>query len=120
MSDLESNMDALSEDLSKNKSTYDSGDDDSDEFIFEGNFLPYQGEPLASSGSEDIDTSEDEDGILREVLEQRYEKVLPVQSWYANLAWMGEQKYAWIGWASVNTKCISTNIYQTKICLVPL
>jgi hypothetical protein len=87
MSDLESNMDALSEDLSKNKSTCDSGDDNSDEFVFEGNFLPYQGEPLASSGSEDIDTSEDdeedEDGILREVLEQRYEKVVPVQSWYA-------------------------------------
>ncbi|CAB4023262.1 Hypothetical predicted protein [Paramuricea clavata] len=54
-------MDALSEDLSKNKSTYDSGYDDSDEFVFEGNFLPYQGEPLASSGSEDIDTSEDDE-----------------------------------------------------------
>jgi len=52
--------------------------DGEDYYVFNGDFAPYQGEPLASS--EDGDSNggggkdeEDEDGILLSVLEQRFE-----------------------------------------------
>jgi hypothetical protein len=58
---------------------------DSDEYKFEDNFLPYQDEPLASSSddqTEELSDEElDEDGISRPVLEQRYEKQIPLQQW---------------------------------------
>jgi hypothetical protein len=47
--------------------------------------LPYQDEPLASSSddqAEELSDEElDEDGISRPVLEQRYEKQIPLQQW---------------------------------------
>lgn len=57
---------------------------DSDEYKFEDNFLPYQNEPLASSGDEQEEESDeelDEDGVSRPVLEQRFEKKIPLQQW---------------------------------------
>ena len=56
---------------------------DSDEY-HKGNFLPYQGEPLASSPDDSSDSSDDhidEDGLSPAVLEQRYERQIPVQEW---------------------------------------
>jgi len=51
--------------------------DGEDYYAFNGDFAPYQGEPLATS--EDGDSNggskdeEDEDGILLSILEQRFE-----------------------------------------------
>ena len=56
-------------------------------FVFNGDFAPYQGEPLASSGDDmednGADEEEDEDGILPSVLEQRFEGGVVVNNWYA-------------------------------------
>lgn len=73
----------MSQDLSDNSGSNDISDNDSDDFLFEGNFLPYQDEPIASSsGSDDTEDDEtNEDGIPRAVLEQRYEKILSRESW---------------------------------------
>ena len=57
---------------------------DSDEYHYKGNFLPYQGEPLASSPddlNEESNDDIDEDGLSPAVLEQRYERQIPVQEW---------------------------------------
>ena len=62
-----------------------SSSDTEDYYVFNGDFAPYQGEPLASSedgdddGGEDED--EDEDGILPSVLEQRFEGQVPLDNW---------------------------------------
>jgi hypothetical protein len=40
---------------------------------------PYQFEPVAGSDYEEDET--DEDGILRETLEARFNKTIPVNSW---------------------------------------
>ena len=51
-------------------------------YVFQGNFLPYQGEPIACS--EDESSSKDEediDGLTIAVLEERYERRIPVESW---------------------------------------
>ena len=86
MSDSEIDTDVLSEVGSRHSSVSVSGNSDADEFVFEGDFLPYQYEPLASSSNEDIllDSKvedDDEDGIPRDVLEQRYENTITVDSW---------------------------------------
>ena len=51
--------------------------DREDYYVFNGDFAPYQGEPLASSEDGDSngggEDEEDEDGILLSVLEQRFE-----------------------------------------------
>ena len=51
--------------------------DGEDYYVFNGDFAPYQGEPLASSEDGDSngggEDEEDEDGILLSVLEQRFE-----------------------------------------------
>ena len=58
--------------------------DGEDYYVFNGDFAPYQGEPLASS--EDGDNNgggevEDEDGILPSVLQQRFEGQVPLENW---------------------------------------
>jgi len=54
-----------------------SSSDGEDYYVFNGDFAPYQGEPLASSEDGDSngggEDEEDEDGILPSVLEQRFE-----------------------------------------------
>ena len=58
--------------------------DGEDYYVFNGDFAPYQGEPLASSEDEDSNgggEDEDEDGILPSVLEQRFEGQVPLDSW---------------------------------------
>ena len=61
----------------------DVSDDSENEYVFSGEYLPYQNEPLASeSGSSSQDDDElDEDGLSVEILRQRYEKELPVDKW---------------------------------------
>ena len=53
-------------------------------FVFNGDFAPYQVEPLAASGDE-MDNNggeeEDEDGILPSVLEHRFEGQVVVDNW---------------------------------------
>ena len=55
-------------------------------FVFNGDFAPYQEEPLAANGG-DMDGSgaeeeeENEDGILPSVLEQRFEGQVAVDNW---------------------------------------
>ena len=56
-------------------------------YVFQGNFLPYQGEPIASSedesSSKDESLSKDEediDGLTRAVLEESDERRIPVES----------------------------------------
>ena len=58
--------------------------DGEDYYVFNGDFAPYQGEPLASS--EDGDNNgggeeEDEDGILPSILEQSLEGQVPLDNW---------------------------------------
>ena len=67
--------------------------DGEDYYVFNGDFAPYQGDPLASSedgdnngGSEDEDEDEDEDGILPSVLEQRFEGQVPLDNWLELIA----------------------------------
>jgi len=72
-----SDVEVLSSESSSERSEVVSGreeEDGGDYFELNGNFAPYQGEPLADS--EDIDKGdddEDEDDILPSVLEQRFE-----------------------------------------------
>ena len=51
-------------------------------FVFNGDFAPYKGKPLASSenghNNGGKDEGEDEDGILPSVLEQRYKGQVPL------------------------------------------
>ena len=57
-------------------------EDSGDYFELNGNFAPYQGEPLADSEDADMaDGDEDEDGILPSVLEQRYEGQIALNDW---------------------------------------
>ena len=61
----------------------DVSDDSENEYVFSGEYLPYQNEPLASeseSSSQDDDEL-DEDGLSVEILRQRYEKEVPVDKW---------------------------------------
>ena len=62
-----------------------SSSDGEDYYVFNGDFAPYQGEPLASSEDSDNnggeDEEEDEDGILPSVLEQRFEGQVPLDNW---------------------------------------
>ena len=59
--------------------------DGEDYYVFNGDFAPYQGEPLASSEDSDNgggeDEEEDKDGILPSVLEQRLEGQVPLDNW---------------------------------------
>ena len=59
-------------------------DDTGGHFVFRRAFAPYQGEPLAANGEmadNENDEEEDEDGILPSVLEQRFEREVPVDDW---------------------------------------
>lgn len=61
----------------------DVNDDSENEYVFSGEYLPYQNEPLASeseSSSQDDDEL-DEDRLSVEILKQRYEKEVPVDKW---------------------------------------
>lgn len=64
--------------------------DGEDYYVFNGDFAPYQGEPLASSEDGDSngggEDEEDEDGILPSVLEQRFEGQVPLDSWWELIA----------------------------------
>ena len=58
-------------------------DDSENEYIFSGEYLPYQNEPLASESESGSSTDDelDEDGLSVEVLRQRFEKEVPVDKW---------------------------------------
>lgn len=46
---------------------------------------PYQDEPLASKTSSDAESDDDNtdpDNIPREILEQRFDRIISVQNWY--------------------------------------
>lgn len=61
----------------------DVSDDSENEYVFSGEYLPHQNEPLASeseSSSQDDDEL-DEDRLSVEILRQRYEKEVPVDKW---------------------------------------
>lgn len=77
MSDLDSTSDI------SNSESNAASDDSENEYVFSGEYLPYQNEPLASeseSSSQDADEP-DEDGLTVEILRQRYEKEVPVDKW---------------------------------------
>ena len=82
MDDNELNTDSPSSSVSVSYSESDFEDSGNENFVFEGNFLPYQGEPLASSEGSSDEEQEDLDGLTRDILEQRYERRIPVQTWY--------------------------------------
>ena len=53
-------------------------------FVFNGDFAPYQEEPLAANGGNmdgAEEEEEDEDSILPSVLEQRFEGQVAVDNW---------------------------------------
>ena len=81
MSDIE----VLSGESSSERSeVFSSSDeeDDGDYFELNGNFAPYQGEPLADSEDDNMaEENEDEDGILPSVLEQRFEGQIALNDW---------------------------------------
>ena len=75
MSDLDS-ISSISDTENRNRNN-----DSENEYIFSGEYLPYQSEPLATeskSGSSSTDDELDEDGLSVEVLRQRFEKGFPV------------------------------------------
>ena len=75
MSDLDS-ISSISDTENRNRSN-----DSEKEYIFSGEYLPYQNEPLATeseSGSSSTDDELDEDGLSVGVLRQRFEKEFPV------------------------------------------
>jgi len=81
MSDVEVLSSESSSEQSEVVSSNDE-DDDGDYFELNGNFAPYQGEPLADSEDANMsDEDEDEDGILPSVLEQRFEGEIAVNDW---------------------------------------
>ena len=55
-------------------------EDGGDYFELNGNYAPYQGEPLPDSEDADM-ADDDEDGILPSVLEQRYEGQIALNDW---------------------------------------
>ena len=74
--------------LSRGKSSSEgskdvSSSDAEDYYVFNGDFAPHQGEPLASSedGDDDGGEDKDKDGILPSVLEQRFEGQVPLDNW---------------------------------------
>ena len=77
MSDLDS-ISSISDTENSNTS-----DDSENEYIFSGEYLPYQNEPLASESESGSLTDDelDEDGLSVEVLKQRFEKEVPVDKW---------------------------------------
>lgn len=82
-----SDIDVLSSESSSEPSEVLSSseeEDGGDYFELNGNFAPYQGEPLADSEDADMaddDEDEDEDGILPSVLEQRSEGLIALNDW---------------------------------------
>ena len=82
MDDNELNTDYSSSSVSISYSESDFEDSGDENYVFEGNFLPHQGEPIASSEGSSDEEHEDLDGLTREILEQRYERRIPVQTWY--------------------------------------
>lgn len=60
-------------------------EDDNVQFIF-SQIEPYQDEPLAEDDSSregnEVDEEADEDGLTPTVLEARYEREIPVNSWF--------------------------------------
>ena len=78
MSDLESTSTSSSE-----REINEPSDDSNDNYVFSGEYLPYQDEPLASdSNSHGEDGAEDEDGLSAAVLEKRFEKEITLDKWY--------------------------------------
>ena len=77
MSDLDS-ISSISDTENSNIS-----DDSENEYIFSGEYLPYQNEPLASESESGSSTDDelDEDGLSVEVLRQHFEKEVPVDKW---------------------------------------
>ena len=85
MSDVASESDNSDQVSASSISSDQHSSNESDELKIEDNFLPYQDEPLASSSDDQSEAASDEeldeDGISRPVLEQRFEKQIPVQQW---------------------------------------
>ncbi|XP_068730717.1 uncharacterized protein [Montipora capricornis] len=80
-----SDIDVLSSESSSEPSEVLSSseeEDGGDYFELNGNFAPYQGEPLADSEDADMaDDDEHEDGILPSVLEQRSQGLIALNDW---------------------------------------
>ena len=79
-----SDIEVLSGELSSERSEVVSSseeEDGGDYFELNGNFAPYQGEPLAESEDDMADDDEDEDGILPSVLEQRSKGQIALNHW---------------------------------------
>ena len=57
--------------LNTDYSESDFEDSGNENYVSEGNFLPYQGERIASSEGSSHEEHEDLDGLTREILEQR-------------------------------------------------
>ena len=78
-------VEVLSSESSSERSEVVSGrgeEDGGDYFELNGNFAPYQGEPLADSEDTDkTDDDEDKDGILPSVLEQRLDGQIALNDW---------------------------------------
>ena len=102
MSDFVSKADCSDQDSTDSVSSDKSSSSDSDEYHFEGHFLPYQDEPRGSSSDEshESDDAPDIDGITRAVLEQRYEKQIPVQQWYI-FSFASNYKTVFSAWKSL-------------------
>ena len=67
---------------SKSASGKETEDDDCFEYTF-GTVKPYENDPIASeTDGSSSDEYEDEDRIPCDELEKRYEKIIPVSSWY--------------------------------------
>ena len=85
MSESESKISDYLETLSEKKKKKIKEEDDNVQVIF-SQIEPYQDEPLAEDDNtgegNEVDEEADEDGLTPTVLEARYEREIPANSWF--------------------------------------
>ena len=71
-----------SDNYSSSESSKESSRSEQEEMeVLSGNFQPYQDEPVGQSSDEEEDNEADKDGLTPAVLESRFDRQVPVESW---------------------------------------
>lgn len=80
MSETERQSDSDSSEQEESEQPED--DEEQEELVVQfGDFQPYQDEPVGLSSDEEERNDTDEDGLTPAVLESRFEREVPVNSW---------------------------------------
>ncbi len=78
----DSEMSVSSESSNNHEEIDDVDEEEEDIEVVYSRFRPYENEPLAEEKDEDQDEEADVDGLSPAVLESRYERTVPVNSWF--------------------------------------